>query len=54
MVTIIKKGADNKEIEEALSNLKSFKRFNAYKHCGKIKLKADPLEIQKKLRNEWD
>ena len=54
MVTIIKKGANNKEIEKALSNLKSSKKFDAFKHCGKIKLKEDPLDIQKRLRNEWD
>jgi hypothetical protein len=23
------------------------------KYCGTIKLKEDPLAIQKKLRNEW-
>jgi hypothetical protein len=26
---------------------------DTFKYCGTIKLKEDPLAIQKKLRNEW-
>jgi hypothetical protein len=29
------------------------KGVNTLKYCGNIKLKEDPLLIQKKLRNEW-
>jgi hypothetical protein len=29
------------------------KGVNTLKYCGKIKLKEDPLDIQNKLRNEW-
>ena len=29
------------------------KGVNTLKYCGIIKLKEDPLLIQKKLRNEW-
>lgn len=29
------------------------KGVDTLKYCGKIKLKEDPLDIQKKLRNEW-
>ncbi|MGB3774366.1 MAG: hypothetical protein WA951_03845 [Leeuwenhoekiella sp.] len=54
MVTVIKKGSDKKEIEKALSNMKSERKFNAYKYCGTVKLKDDPLEIQKKMRDEWE
>ncbi len=54
MVTIIKKGTNKKEIEKTLSNLKSAKKLDAYKYCGKIKLKEDPMVIQKKLRDEWE
>lgn len=54
MVTVIKKGSDKKEIEEALLKLKSKKKFDAYKYCGTVKLKEDPLEIQKRLRDEWE
>ena len=54
MVTVIKKGTDKKEIEKAISNFKSAKKFDAYKHCGTIKLREEPLEIQKKMRDEWE
>ena len=30
------------------------KGVNTLKYCGTIKLKRDPLEIQKKLRDEWE
>ncbi|MBY0476742.1 MAG: hypothetical protein K2Q24_03785 [Chitinophagaceae bacterium] len=56
MTLVIKKGASPKEIEAItlkLSKGKKKKGFNAYKHCGVIKLKTDALAIQKKLRNEW-
>ena len=54
MVTIIKKGSDKKEIEKALSKVKSKKQFDAYKYCGTLKLKEDALAIQKRMRNEWE
>jgi len=54
MVTIIKKGSDKKEVEKALSKIKRKKKFDAYKYCGTISLKEDPLEIQKKMRDEWE
>ena len=54
MVTVIKKGSDKKEIEEALSKLKSKKKFDAFKYCGTVKLKEDPLDIQKRMRDEWE
>ena len=53
MVTEIKKGSDKKEIEKALSRVKSKRKFDAYKYCGTVKLKEDPLEIQKKMSDEW-
>ncbi len=54
MVTVIKKGSERKVIEKALSKIKSKKKFDAYKYCGKVKLKEDPLIIQKRMRNEWE
>lgn len=57
MVLILKKGASKKEIEkvtEKLSKIRKKKRFDAYKHCGVIKLKEDAFAIQKRLRNEWN
>lgn len=29
------------------------KGVDTLKYCGKIKLKEDPLDMQNKLRNEW-
>jgi predicted transcriptional regulator len=29
------------------------RKVDTMKYCGVIKLKEDPLTIQKKLRNEW-
>lgn len=54
MVTIIKRGADRKEIAKALSTFKSTKKFDSYKHCKAIELKEDPVDIQKKMRDEWE
>jgi len=53
MVTIIKKGTKPKDIHLLLSKLESPKKFDSYKHLGVLKLDADPLEIQKKMRDEW-
>lgn len=56
MTLVIKKGASQKEIEELSKKLSVKKKkagFDAYKHCGVIKLKEDALVIQKRLRNEW-
>lgn len=57
MVLVLKKGANKTEI--AAIEKKLFKRkgpagFNAKKYNGVIKLKEDPLAIQKKLRDEWE
>ena len=56
MVIVIKKGSGKKEIQNALAKLKPQKKdgFDAKKHAGKVVWKEDPLEYQKKLRNEWD
>jgi hypothetical protein len=61
MVITIKSNASPSEIEQALQKLNkkgkvhkiSNKQFDAHKYCGVIKLKEDPLAIQKKMRNEW-
>jgi len=53
MVTIIKKGMDKKEIEKLFSSFDGNKKFDAYKFCGIIQLKDDPMDIQKSMRDEW-
>ena len=53
MVTIIKKGTKKKDLETALANLSSPKKLNAHKYLGIVKLNEDPIQIQLRLRNEW-
>ena len=57
MVLVLKKGASKEEMEQInqeLSRMPSRNRkLDAKKYCGVIKLKEDPLAIQKKLRDEW-
>lgn len=43
-----------KEIEAQLEQLPQPKQMEAKKYCGTIRLKEDPLVIQKKLRDEWE
>ena len=61
MVVTITSRSSPKEIEAALRKLhkgpagrRPKKVFDAYKHCGVIKLKEDPLISQKRLRDEWE
>jgi hypothetical protein len=57
MVLTLKKGATQKEIaaiEQKLYKTKAANGFNAKKYNGVLKLKEDPLMIQKKLRDEWE
>lgn len=57
MVLILKKGAGKKEIEAIEKKLfkeKVTRGFNAKKYNGILKLKEDPLAVQKKLRDEWE
>ena len=56
MVLVLKKGSGKKAIaaiEEKLYKSKTAGGFNAKKYNGILKLKASPLMIQKKMRNEW-
>jgi len=58
MVTTIKKGASKEEIKSLFLKIErrrgGKKGFDAYKFCGVIKFNENALEIQKKLRNEWE
>lgn len=53
MVLIIKKEASVKEIKKLMNAKKSKKGLDAKKYLGIIKLKENPLEIQKRMRDEW-
>lgn len=58
MVTKIKRGASKEEILSIFSKLEENKNnrkgFDAYKFCGKVKFNEDGLDIQKKMRDEWE
>lgn len=54
MVTVVKKGASIATIEKQLKKFKSKKALKASKHNGVIHLKESPIEIQKKMRDEWE
>ena len=56
MVLILNKNATKKQIAliEKKLQLHSKSGFDAHKYCGIIKFDEEPLEIQKKLRNEWE
>lgn len=57
MVLTLTEGASKKEIETIEMQLakESKKRgFNAKKYNGVMSLSEDPLEIQQKLRDEWE
>lgn len=62
MVVTITSRSTKAEIQAALKKLegvanrktKTTKAFDANKYCGTIKLKEDPLVLQKNWRNEWE
>ena len=57
MVSVLKKGATKKDMEavnKKLSRVQPKKKLDARKYSGILHLKGDPLEMQKKLRNEWE
>lgn len=57
MVLVLNKGASKKDIDrinKQLSAIESGKKLDAKKYCDVIKLKEDPLTIQRKLRDEWE
>ena len=61
MKLTLKTGASKKEMDDIDAKLRVSKRMytvpngvNIKKHAGTIKLKDDPLVIQKQMREEWD
>lgn len=55
MVTTIKKGTSRDKILESLKKHPAkVKGPDLKKYCGSISLQADPMELQKKWRNEWE
>ena len=55
MITTIEKGTSAEKIRLALKKRPSkIKSPDLKKYCGSISLKEDPLEMQKKWRDEWE
>ena len=57
MVIVLKKGTGKSGIGRILEKIKRSKPakgIDAYKYCGIIKFPDDPLEFQKRMRNEWE
>lgn len=55
MITL-KKGATQRHMQKltlTLSERRKLSKKSIKDYCGSIKLKEDPIEIQKKMRNEW-
>lgn len=56
MVLVLNKNSKKSDLDNFLkkaSEKKAKKGFDANKYCGKVKLKEHPLDIQKKIRDEW-
>ncbi len=41
-------------LNNALDKIKPVKQFDAKKHLGKVKWDEDPLDYQKRIRDEWN
>lgn len=55
MVTIIKKGTPKKEIIKQINKVISKRsKKGIMQYAGKLKTDIDPLEYQKKMRDEWE
>jgi uncharacterized protein (UPF0335 family) len=57
MTLVLKKGASKKQIpaiEKKIYNQKKSTGFDAKKYNGILKIKEKPLNIQERMRNEWE
>ena len=57
MIAVLKRGAAKTQVNslwEKLLSRRAKEGIDAYKYCGVIQLKEDALDIQKKLRDEWE
>jgi len=55
MITTIEKGTSGDKIRQTLKKRPAkIKNIDLKKYCGSISLQIDPLEMQKKWRNEWE
>jgi hypothetical protein len=54
MMLILKNGTSSREMDEIHKKFRITRGVDTKKFCGVIKLKHDPLTIQKQMRNEWE
>ena len=55
MTIVIKKSSTNREkLEKVRGSIKRKGKFHAFKYCGIINVKESPLQIQQKMRDEWE
>lgn len=53
MSIILSRDMSIEEIKKIFTQLPSGKKLSAEKYLGIIKLQEDPLEYQKRMRDEW-
>ncbi len=58
MVVVIKRGMSRQRIKALLDKLhaskpKKRKEVDVYKYVGVLKVEEDPVELQRKWRDEW-
>ncbi len=54
MTIILKKGVSYEEVDKQIKATNSEPKLHNFdKYVGVLKLKEDPLTIQKSMRNEW-
>lgn len=55
MITVIKRGARKEDIQKMFQKMESMEKkgLDARKYCGILKTDKDPVDIQKRLRDEW-
>jgi len=54
MVLVLKSNKDIKKVKELLADRQNKKKFDAQKFCGALKVDKDALDIQHRLRDEWN
>ncbi|MEA5140313.1 hypothetical protein [Arcicella rigui] len=54
MTIVLKKGQKLEEVLPPNISAKGSKKLNAKKYVGMVKSAEDPLEIQRRIRNEWE
>ncbi|MDX2130005.1 MAG: hypothetical protein SFU91_13310 [Chloroherpetonaceae bacterium] len=54
MIIRITEKTKEKNLALLLKELPQGKKFDASKFCGKIKWEENPVEYQRKIRDEWE